>query len=271
VKTVNLFDCLDYRFYLKRLLEEKSGEIPGYSLRKFSMQLGINPGRLSLILRGKEGLSKVSAEKIAAALSLSKLEKEYFIQLVLSADSRSKKTRQKAKKLIQKKYKQRDYSEIELDTFSLISDWYHFAILELVNVKGFENSSQWVAKKLSITQAQASLAVERLCRMGMLNWQNGKLTAAEPTTATPTDVPSQAIRKYQTELIKKSLIAIETQNVHERDITSTMISIKKESLVEAKQLIKEFRRNFARMIEKQDKADAVYSLNVQFINLTSSS
>lgn len=61
-----------------------------------------------------------------------------------------------------------DYLQVSIDTCSVISDWYHYAILELTYVSGFKANPNWIVKKLSITVEESKSAVERLKRLGLL-------------------------------------------------------------------------------------------------------
>jgi hypothetical protein len=50
------------------------------------------------------------------------------------------------------------------DQFELLSSWYHFAILELVQLKTFEPDGKWISTKLGISVTEANIAVDRLIR-----------------------------------------------------------------------------------------------------------
>ena len=54
---------------------------------------------------------------------------------------------------------------MSIDKFSVISEWYHYAILELTYVSGFKADYKWIARKLSITVEEAKVAIERLIRL----------------------------------------------------------------------------------------------------------
>lgn len=58
--------------------------------------------------------------------------------------------------------------QLEVDEFKVIQDWYNFLILELVKLHDFQPSEKWVSKKLSITEEEALLALERLVRLELL-------------------------------------------------------------------------------------------------------
>jgi hypothetical protein len=48
----------------------------------------------------------------------------------------------------------------------MISDWYHFAILDLTRLDDFQPEPAWVSRKLGLTVSEVKIAVERLLRLG---------------------------------------------------------------------------------------------------------
>ena len=43
------------------------------------------------------------------------------------------------------------YEELNADAFNLVSDWYHYGILNLTEIKDFLPNSKEIAKRLGIT------------------------------------------------------------------------------------------------------------------------
>jgi hypothetical protein len=59
-------------------------------MRAFARDIELDPARLSLLLRKKQGLSRLVATSISKKLSLSKLETDRFCESVDALHSRSK-------------------------------------------------------------------------------------------------------------------------------------------------------------------------------------
>jgi hypothetical protein len=57
---------------------------------------------------------------------------------------------------------------VEDDRFKLISDWYHFAILSLADVRGSRWQKQWLAARLGISRTEAAEAMLRLKRFTVI-------------------------------------------------------------------------------------------------------
>jgi transcriptional regulator with XRE-family HTH domain len=217
-----------------------------YSLRGFAAHLELHSSTLSQILSGKRRVSR-------------KLVNRIYEQIGHPGPLQNSLPQKEAATFVQ----------TQADAFALISDWYHYAILDLVLLKGFQNSSGWIARKLGISQAEASLATRRLLRMGFLTEKNGKLTKSQPYyTNYEEGVSSQAHKEYQRQIITKALHAIEFCRPEKKDITGMTIAADSSKLPEAKLMIKKFRRELCAFLEN-GRADSVYHLALQLYPVTS--
>ncbi len=255
----------DYRETLRRALENRCANNPRYSLRSFARDLKISPARLSDVLNGRYGLSRAAAEQIAKVIGLNAEESEFFCNQVDSQHARSKRQREAALELVSSRSAQ--YRTLSLDGFHVISDWYHYAILELSLTKDFQSDSEWIARALGISPHVARAAVERLLRLDLLVEKGGVLRAADEFTASPDGIPSEIIRKFHRQILTKALAAIDLQTVEERDLTSMVMAVDSRRLAEAKADIKKFRRSFDAKFGASGAKDRVYCLSIQFFNL----
>jgi uncharacterized protein (TIGR02147 family) len=258
----------DYRTFIRDILNHKVQLNPRYSMRAFARDLGISASILSEVMNGKHGLSEKMATKIAAKLGINNEEKLIFCDQVASIHSRSATKRDLASKRIEQVKRMYAGSSLQMDTFKIISDWYHFAILEITYLEDFNSEHTWMAKKLGMSKLEVDAAVERLIRVGLLQNKNGKLRATEDYTSTPNDIPSEVIKKFQRQLIEKSLTALTMQSIESRDITSLTLSIDKNKLPTAKKKLREFRREFNAEFGHGKKKNSVYCLALQFFELT---
>lgn len=260
-----------YREILKKHFAERLEENPRYSLRAFSRDLAISPSRLSEILNGKQGLSGEWAEKISSRLQMNSRDAEDFYQKVLASDARAKGVRKAAIDRLEQASGQ-DYLAVQADTFKIIADWYHFALLELTKLKSFRPSSQWIAKKLGISVYEAKLAGDRLARLGLLEkGRGGRWRLTNQTLTTSNGVPSEAIRKFNRQILDKSREAISFQSVEERDISSLTLAVRKKDVPVVIDKIRRFRREINSELEQavpDGTAEEVYSLAIQFFRLT---
>jgi uncharacterized protein (TIGR02147 family) len=269
-----MFQTQDYREILKQRLEERCRANARYSLRAFARDLKIAPSRLSEILRGKQGLSKEYSQQIAQRMGMSDAEQKLFTSMVVLTDARSKKERDVAKTLLSTlENAEQKLNLVREDTFRIIEDWYHYAILELTSTDGFKSSPLWISKRLGISLYEAESAIERLKRVGLLEEVKGVLTMTHKAVITTDDIPSESIRTFNKQILAKASEAISAQTVEEREIGSLTIAIDERDLPEFKDMIRKFRRKvnqtaMAKGAAKGSKLKHVYCLAVQFFRLT---
>lgn len=169
------------------------------------------------------------------------------------------------KEIKQASRNQAAFSSLELDKFLAISDWYHFALLDLTEIKGFTADFAWIANRLGISKYEAEIAVDRLIRLGLL-----EKTSANNLKKTKNcrieSIPSSAIRKFHCQMIKKALKSIEEQKFEQRDISGTTFSVDPSKLDEAKKRIREFREEMNEFFSTGKKQN-IYQLNIQLFQL----
>ncbi len=255
----------NYRAILREELQVRCEKNPRYSLRAFARDLMVSSSRLSEVLSGRYGLSREAAKKIAAKIGWNESECALFCDLVDSEHGRAKKTKAAAKSRLASNAPQ--YQQLTLDSFRVISDWYHYAVLELTLVHDFESDPKWIARRLGISEHIVAMAIDRLKRLDLLIEEKGVLRATDGFTASPSGVPSDALKKFHKQLLEKALASIYLQNVEERDLSHMILAVDKKQIVEAKEEIKKFRRSFDARFAKAPKKDEVYCLGVTFFRL----
>jgi uncharacterized protein (TIGR02147 family) len=257
-----------YRDILKEELQSRMARNAAYSLRAFARDLELSPASLSLVMNGKQGLSRIAAERIVDRIGFHFEEKEYFCNLVDREHARSKKAKNRAKKQLE----ELDHQDtvLNLETFRAMSDWYYFAILELTSLDKFKKSpgtSQWIANQLGLSVGVVDAAIERMKKIGFLEVVNGKLQQSVGFLATPSGIPSAALRNYHQQILVKATQAVSEQSVEERDLSAIVLTMSKSDMDWAREEIKKFRRSLMERLEQNPKRDEVYCLAVQLFSL----
>lgn len=238
---------IDFKHYLRSELIRRCQKNPGYSMRAFARNLEIDGSTLSKILRGKRPLGEKTITYLGLKLGLKKSEISKFLKF------RSN----EAKTLT-------EYDFIEDDIFSVISDWYYYAILELMRVDQFKMSTQSISKALGITVHEAADAVERLQRLEMIKIENNVWT--DLTSGRSTNITAQttttARRTQQKQILTKAITAIDNVTPAQRSNTSMTFAIDTSRLEEANELIKNFRREMGELLSRGENRDEVYNLAI---------
>jgi transcriptional regulator with XRE-family HTH domain len=234
-----------FRLWLQKQFTERCKKNPRYSLRAFAKTLDLDASSLSQILSGKRKLSKKGIQNICDKLSATPKELQMFGLIENNNET------------------EENYLQVDIDTFSVISEWYHYAILELTYVSGFKTDPRWIAKKLSITVEESKSAIERLKRLGLLLEENGSLIkSSKRLTNNGTVNTSGAHKELQKQIISKALIAVDEVPQDEKDITSMTMAIDTKNLDKARLIIQKFRRDLCELLEDGNQ-EQVYNLGIQ--------
>lgn len=253
--------------YLSNVLETRQLKNPAYTISAFARQLGLPPSRLSEILKGKIGISVKRAMDIADILKLSEKDKEFFINLVQAEHDRNPLQRQKAQDKISDFYDK--YAALEEGK---ISNWYHLALLELIGLD--ENlGNEQLASRLGLSEVIAENSINELLAMGAISKSqtaNG-FTIVDANRETAMDIPSESVKQLNEQILGKAAQELRLQDVSNRDFSIAVFGFNKEQLPLAKERIKQFRRDFMKEFESAPHKDSVYSMSLQFFELTQTS
>ncbi len=236
--------------FLDQEFKARQSRNPSYSLRAFARSLEVSPAQLSQILSGKRNLTLKTIHRISSRLSLSPLEKENFLK-DWSTQKESHEIRQKR--------------VLQDDEFKIISDWYHFAILSLAQIKESSTNSLWIAERLGISVWQAKEAVQRLQRMGILG-PGPKLEQITEPLSVVSDVPSEAIRGYHQKILNKAQEQLENVPVDERDYSAMTFSVSKKNIKRYRNLIEKFQDDLTK-VARPSAEDEIYVISCQLFPL----
>lgn len=250
--------------YLSNVLETRQLKNPAYTISAFARQLGLPPSRLSEILKGKIGISVKRAMDIADTLKLSEKDKEFFVHLVQAEHDRNPLQRQKAQDKISDFYDK--YTPLEEGK---ISNWYHLALLELIGLD--ENlATEDLASKLGLSPDMAEISIGELLAMGAIIKSETLpgFTIVDTNRETAMDIPSESVKQLNEQILAKAAQELRLQDVSNRDFSIAVFGFNKEQLPLAKERIKQFRRDFMKEFESAPHKDSVYSMSLQFFELT---
>jgi len=263
-----IFSEKDYRVILKKEYEERFHRNARYTLRAFARDLELSSGRLSDVLNSKKGLSRVSAERIASKLGYSDHERELFCDLVDAADARAQAQKNLARLRLFEKQSDRRVRQLQNDSFKLISDWFHMAIVELIQLEDCPSDTTtavvWMAKRLGITKTEVDAAIERLIRLELVKISNRAFVCGDIFTETMGEVSSHAIKTFHRQMVERALATLYGRQLSERIFNSSILSIDKTQIREAQEDIVRFRMEFTRKYGSSAKKNAVYGVCLQF-------
>lgn len=257
-------NSFDYREILLNEIQTRKLRNSSYNLSSFAKLINLPPSRLSEILRGKVGLSVAKAASICEILKFAENEASFFLDLVASEHARNPKEKEEATKRLEHHKLFVQYNE---DQFNFISDWHHHAIVELISLDSTK-TNLGISKSLGLDLKVTNEAIARLLKMDIIKENKKGYSPSTTNRKTSTDVPSEAIKKLNKQMLTKAAKAIDDQSVDNRDFSILFLSFNKSQLKLAKERIKNFRRDFMKEFESSNGRDSIYSIGVQFFELT---
>lgn len=231
---------------LQNELTKRINENESYSLRAFSRDLNIHASTLSHLLSGKRNFTKNHKERIAENL-LIPLDK---IEELDQASS---------------------YNVTPDNLFEVTNSWYFDAICELLNVKGFIGSVDWVAQKLDIPPYLCQQALKILFEHGFIKeTPNGRWSLQDQKLFdVDMENTSEFKKDLQIQILLKAIEAIENTPKPERQNLSLTMSVNKRDIPKAKKMINDFGKDLMDYLQRDGREhDEVYQCTLSLFPLT---
>ncbi|CAN5500631.1 hypothetical protein BH10BDE1_BH10BDE1_35660 [soil metagenome] len=266
----SIFDAASVNDFLRRELDGRLGGNQRYSMRAFARHLGMSPGELSEVLREKRPISARACQKVARALSLSPAEFKHL--LVLATTTGAAAARAGESVPLRTNLAVAQAHRLDEDRFRLVSDWWCFAILNLLDLEEVRWTGAELAERFGITILQAQSTMERLERLGLVK-KNGfeRAVATNEFVEHLTEVSSEAIRRYHRSLLEKAIEALDTHHRDERDVTGIGFAVDRRELKSIAREIAEFQDQLIAKYGRKRrgrKFDSVYQLETALFRLS---
>lgn len=264
-----VYEYQDYRDFLRATLVQRIQKNSGYSLRAFASNLGLSPSMLSEVLKGKKKLSVDKAILIAAQLNLEGEEEQYFVQLVQLESTQNPKVKHELlTRLNQSKSTQPVYN-LTVDHYQTFADWISVAGITLLSVRPKGLNAQQIATKLGITPFEATEAMNRWVRLGLVEVSNNVYTkAGQGRIVMHSKAPNEALRKFHQTLLMRANDSLETQSPDERFIASETLAFDPKQLPQVAKIIEVALQKVVALAKTGKQRTEVYSLATQFFSLS---
>ena len=254
--------AVDYRAIIRKEFDKRRQNNPKYSLRAFARDFKVSPSFLSEVLSEKARFSKEQGLHWATMNRLTASEIVFFGELVDLCDGRTDAIRNAAKMRLNRLRVDSDVEKLRIDSFRLISDWHHFAIIEALKLPDAEHTPDWLAAHFGVSKGIVTDSLRRLERLKFLERAaDGRYTILKPRSITG-GVPSEFIRHFHASILEKATAAIFSQPVDARDLSATIIAFDSALMPKYRELIDEFRKKVIDLANSSPTKDVVYSLSL---------
>jgi uncharacterized protein (TIGR02147 family) len=231
-----------------------------FSLRSFAGKVGVHVGALSSIMSGKRKVSRDLAERITRSLLPDPQKRMEILDLF---PERRKSVDRSGGEVVPPRY-----AELEAAQFKAIAEWEHYAVLSLMNCRDFEDSPDWIAGRLGITEFRASEVLRRLFTVGLIRWGEGhRLERTHQAVRTSDDMADLSLRKSHEVTLDLAKESLERDAIHERDFTYVTMAIDPRNIGVAKEMVRKFQDEIAEVLESGERTE-VYRFATQLIPFT---
>lgn len=241
---------LDQEFTKKRMKNA------GFSLRAFSRWLGSSPAQVSQILSGKRNLTVKQADLFADRMGFSPKEKLKFLSHLNPEISKALRTLRD----------EIPFHQLEEEKFRLIADWYHFAILSLMETAGAKSDPRWIARRLGLEVRLVNECLQRLEKLKIIGLKPS-IRQITPPLRVLSNLPSQAIRAHHRQNLDLASSRLDTVPPDQREFHSITFAANPANLSQLKRKIDRFLSEISSHMAEGEKTE-VYTLSLQLFPLT---
>lgn len=236
----------EHRDYLKREFRARVQRRPLYSQRAFARDLGLSPSSLTDYLKGNIRLSFGRIHQIGKTIGLNPEQSQHWADLIEAQHARDEMTKALAQLRVKARLQAQSHS-LTVEQYQVISDWYHFAYLEMIEMDSAKYSNPKVAAAaLGIPLRTLKSAIQRLQAGGFLRTLKIGHFEVDPATQIGDQVPARAICDHHVQILKKVEASMDTQPMHRRVNSSTFVALPK---AQVPKLVEELRSAAFRILE----------------------
>lgn len=257
----------DYVELLQAFLAFK-GEADALSLRAFAKITGVSVSRISVVLRRKGHFSKKAAQKIAAAISESKIFFNYFLSLVIYQTTNDSEQKQKSYQVSRSIRYRHLFQNLESQALRQY-DWRHFAIQFLVTKHANATKISDLASTLGLSINEVSEALSWLTDSGHIKiTAQGNYVSTKPLLKAESKGTSIPIRQFHRELIKMGLKSLDETHTDQRFLRSAIFTLNNSQYNQLCDMVVNFVTSCTDCtLSAQAPHQSVYGLSVQLFPL----
>jgi uncharacterized protein (TIGR02147 family) len=275
VDEIDVFAFLSVQDLLSRIYEELKEQLPRYSYRSFSRDLGFGETNyLHLICTHKRQLSLRSAQQVATQLGLHSERRTWFLSLVEHTAGRHNAQRAEGIKRAFEVRQKTLGNDLTRDEMEFFGKWYHPVVRELAARADFSPDPKWISQHVrpKITPEQAKHSLELQIRLGYVEVnENNEHKLTHSHIRVPEGLNNLAIHKYHQEMLQLSERSLSEVDAAERDLSALTVKLSHDQISQVKQLLRDVRRRIVELSEANKQDEDIFQLNMQLFPVTGNS
>lgn len=265
-----IFRYAEYRSYLKDFFHFLKENNPAVSHRYLAGKVGFDAGQFSKILAGKRNLTPPMVLKFIDIFKLTRKEKEYFEILILANHAKAPAERMEMLARLQP-LRPKPAKPIAAGLEEYYRNWFHTALRELLGFYPFRGDWAALAKMIrpALTESQAKQGVELLASLGFIKKNaQGRYIVTDPHITSGYKSPSGAVQQFIKSTLDLGKDALEAFPKETRNLSTMTFSTSENHFLQLQEKIRLFRKELADEVDKVEKPERVYQLNIQLFPLS---
>ncbi len=250
-----------YRQVLKQDYEKRLAKNNAFSIRSYSRYLNIPQSTLLGVLNNKRDLPLRYVDLLINKMELAPSEKGLFEKSV-------RLSKQNLKEIGSVKIDNSDERVFdEQIDFDIISSWKYLAFLNLFKLTDNQFDPENFSKRLGISVQEVEKLKSDLLLREYIQERDGRYFRSNTKFSSTQDIKSKALKYAHLDILDLAKDKIDSVDIEDRFYSSTIFPVKKEKIVQAKKIIREFRDKLSDFLS-DNPSDEVYNLSVQLFPLT---
>lgn len=266
MKKPNLFQYHNYRLFLKDWFEFLKFQDATFSLKKIAENVGLSHGYFHNVLNNKSSMSIKALNQLESNLKLNKTEHSYLAHLIELTDAETLQEQQRAYEKILKFRKYKSLNSKGISGHKFLSKWYHVAIREMADLKGFSVDPKWIAKRLEykVPSKEIKEALQFLLdNKYILKNEDGSYKAAEHEKLMDGLVFKLGLTEFYKQTYDIAIKAIYQLKPGQLMMASQSNALSKEGYEKAKQIMLKAQQEVQKIAdEEQNKGNEVYHFSM---------
>jgi uncharacterized protein (TIGR02147 family) len=276
---LSIFEYTDYRRYLSDYYHDRKIANKAFSYRYFAKKAGINSvGLYKDVVEGRQRLGRALIFKFSAAMGHTKKEAEYFENMVFfnEADTVEERTLFFERMMVCQKTKARI---IDGTKYEYYHKWYYSAVRALVSMGKFRDDEKDYRKISGILNPrirpdEAKKALGVLDRLGFINKNSeGIFVVTDAVITTGMLMPDANVTALNVVNFQKEVMALANESLdrfgaENINLSTLTLGISEAAMKAIKEELAAVRNKIATMAEKDNMADRVFQLNMQFFPMS---
>lgn len=263
-KMPSIFKYLDYREFIRDYYAHEKRLDSTFSFRAFSgsiMPSLAKSGLLSGVLKGQRNLGASMRGKFARAMQLKGSEAQFFDLLVQF--NQAKDMEEKNQLFLQlAQYRQSRAKVLKEGHYKFYSRWYYSVLWNYFGMNPGQKNPDAIAKSLfpSVKATEVEEGIELLLRLGLIKKMANGYSVVENHVATDAEFRGEVAMQYNKQFIDLAHNALQTIRPEFRRLNTIVFSLSEEGATAIHERAVSFLAELQGIIDRDTKADRVYSL-----------